>query len=31
MRLEEGDLYAYAGILGLDAGRFERELVEPGP
>ena len=25
--LEEGDLYAYAGVLGLDTGRFERELV----
>ncbi|MDF2458193.1 MAG: Periplasmic thiol:disulfide interchange protein DsbA [Nitrospira sp.] len=24
--LEDGDLYAYAGVLGLDAGRFEREL-----
>jgi hypothetical protein len=24
--LEEGDLYTYAGVLGLDTGRFEREL-----
>ena len=24
--LEERDLYAYAGVLGLDAGQFEREI-----
>jgi protein-disulfide isomerase len=26
--LEEGDLYGYAGVLGLDTGRFERELSD---